>query len=289
MRIPLLVLLAATLFAQSQPPPPGPRKATQNNKAQATGEQTVAPKNQNNADHTSAAIDKLTSEIASWKKQQAATKDENDSSSGGWLMWSTIATAFATLAIAGLGCFQWRAMHKQRIAMEQQAQYMRDGLALTEISANAAKLAADTAKRALEVTERADILVQAVPISTYPAFNGESVISIVLKNCGRTRGNRVVVDMGLVFVPEIEQIPAEQPIVEAVLGAGDTMPVAFQPPRRCWTKETVGRIIDGGLTLRFEAEVVYFDVFDKRHRTKCSGAFDPGTCSFRIDANQEAD
>jgi hypothetical protein len=57
----------------------------------------------------------------------------------------------------------------------------------------------------------------------------------------------------------------------------------------CLTQDTFAKVVNGDLALRFEAEVLYFDVFDKRHRTKSSGAFDPESCSFHLDENQEAD
>ena len=154
----------------------------------------------------------------------------------------------------------------------------------------AAVRAAELAENALHLTERADILVAGVPISTHPEFNGESVIAIVFKNFGRTRGNRVETNVRLLYVPEIELLNGgPRPTLAAVLGAGDTLTSTFQPMRKCLNKATFGRIIGEDLVLRFEAEVVYFDVFDKRHRTKCSGTFMPNNCSFRIDANQEAD
>jgi hypothetical protein len=74
-----------------------------------------------------------------------------------------------------------------------------------------------------------------------------------------------------------------------VLGAGKTLKAAFQFMGACLNQETFERIVRGELVLRFEAEVRYIDVFDKPHHTKCSGRFKPESCSFRVDANQEAD
>ena len=63
-------------------------------------------------------------------------------------------TAIATLAIAALGCFQWYAMHRQRIAMEDQARYMKEGLAETRKAADASRDSADTAMRAFASSRR---------------------------------------------------------------------------------------------------------------------------------------
>jgi len=145
------------------------------------------------------------------------------------------------------------------------------------------------AKDALHLTERADILVCRVTMSTHPKFTGDTIIRIIFKNFGRTRANRVQMNGKLLFVPEIEVIQKGPEIVAAVLGAGATRPIAFQPFRASMTEETLDRIVRETLLLRFEAEVIYFDVFQKRHRTKCSGTFMPDPCIFRLDANQEAD
>lgn len=81
---------------------------------------------------------------ASLAPVEAAQEGKTNPPSDWWLKLSTVVTSVATLAIAGLGFFQWRVMHKQRLAMEQQANYMRDGLALTRQAADAAKLSAES-------------------------------------------------------------------------------------------------------------------------------------------------
>jgi hypothetical protein len=118
-------------LAVSQPPSPSPTPPTKNNQSQTAGKDPIATNDKNNSNSVSAAIDKLTSEIASWKNKQTADNSDGNASSDGWLKWSTIISAVATLAIAGLGGLQWWAMHKQRAAMEEQANYMREGLAET--------------------------------------------------------------------------------------------------------------------------------------------------------------
>jgi hypothetical protein len=55
------------------------------------------------------------------------------------------------------------------------------------------------------------------------------------------------------------------------------------------TEETFLGVFAGKIPLRFEVEIIYFDVFDNRHYTKASGVFMPEVCAFRIDDNQEAD
>ena len=141
------LVLACNVYAQSQPPSPAPTKFTQNDKSKTARKQTVASGDKSDADSVSAQIDQLKSKLATWENRQAAKQRQENTSSDWWLRWSTIATAIATLAIAGLGIFQGWAMHKQRLAMDAQAAYMRDGLAETKKAADASVASAETARR----------------------------------------------------------------------------------------------------------------------------------------------
>jgi hypothetical protein len=96
-------------------------------------------------------------------------------------------------------------------------------------SADTARGAAELAETALHLTERADILVDGVTVSTYPAFTGDTVFRIVFKNFGKTRGNHVEISSRLLFVPEIKLIVEDNrpKILAAVLGAGKTLTSAF--------------------------------------------------------------
>jgi hypothetical protein len=153
----LVIVIACTLaflFQPSQPPSPTPTKPTQDNQGKSAGKDSVGPSNQGDTNSISAAIDKLKSELASWKNQQATENSQKNTSPNGWLKWSTIITAIATLAIAGLGIFQGWAMHRQRLAMEEQAKYMSDGLVETRKAANAATESAKAARDALVLANR---------------------------------------------------------------------------------------------------------------------------------------
>ncbi len=127
----ILVVLPILLYAQSQPPSPGPGKPAQENKGNAISKQAVASSDQSDADALSTAVDKLASEMASWKKQEPAKQDINNTSAEWWAIGSAAVSTLATVAIAALAFFQWRAMDKQRLAMDTQATYMRDGLEAT--------------------------------------------------------------------------------------------------------------------------------------------------------------
>ena len=59
------------------------------------------------------------------------------------------------------------------------------------MSAKAATRSAELAEKALHLTERADVLLHKVGVSTYPEFTANTVFRIVFKNFGTTRGNRL--------------------------------------------------------------------------------------------------
>jgi hypothetical protein len=178
---------------------------------------------------------------------------------------------------------------------------IRDQVGSSRVAADAAMASAEAAKASIEIatrsaelaenalhlTERADILVRAVEISTYPALSPESVICIVFKNYGPTRGSRVRITSRLILPDQIGI--EESPLPSSVLGAGDTLCSGFAPMTRWAPQEMFLGIREGRVPLRFETEAVYFDVFGRRHHTKCSGMFMPIGCSFSHDENQEAD
>ncbi len=104
-------------------------------------------------------------------------------------------TAIATLTIAGLGVFQWWAMHKQRVAMELQADYMKDALAETRKASNAALSSAETSKRALYISQRPLITVEVsmaggiydLAVGTSEADKlTNSIVRVAFRNVGNT-------------------------------------------------------------------------------------------------------
>jgi len=98
--------------------------------------------------------------MKAWENRQASKQSQQSPPPQGWLKWGNIVTAIATLAIAGLGIFQGWAMHRQRKAMDAQAAYMRDALAETKKSADAAESSAKTARESLEIGYRARVAIR---------------------------------------------------------------------------------------------------------------------------------
>jgi hypothetical protein len=274
-------LLASFLLWQSQPPSPTPTKTAQDNQGNATSKQAVATSNQNDAKSLSTAIDKLTSEVAAWKKQQAAEERERDPSSGGWAIWSTIVTAFATIAIAFLGYFQWRAMHRQADYMRRalqlsirQTRLAARSTAATEVAANAAKSSAGIAEEALRIAERADLFLSNV--NTDKVFSTESCVGIEIKNFGRTTAEGVILDMSLSVATNFAESDIifrhQMPTLECfALAAGDTISLKIGPIHA--KKEIINEVNGGMRNLYLRVNVLYRDVFSATHTTNGTGTF----------------
>jgi len=146
---------------KSQPPAPTPPKPAQNDKSKATREQTEKQHDQSGANLISAAINKLTSEVASRKKQDDSTDQKTDASTDRWIMWSTVVTAVSTFFIAVLAYRQWRTLEQHREVFAGQAASIAAAVTQAEIAAKAAKRSAD----ALINSERAWVVMIVDPPS----------------------------------------------------------------------------------------------------------------------------
>ncbi|HYL77426.1 MAG TPA: hypothetical protein VEU96_24645 [Bryobacteraceae bacterium] len=147
----LALLLASVGLVQSQPPTPTPGKTEQNDKHIANPKKTKSGTDDKSTEQHPFGVNKSTSPVASWNEQDPGAQGENQTSAPGWLIASTISSALATLAIAFLGYFQWR-------AMDRQAEYMRHALKATSKAAGAAR---DSAKAVMS-GERARLMVDQV-------------------------------------------------------------------------------------------------------------------------------
>lgn len=165
------------LFAsaqQSRPPAPGPPVVGQNQKSKRTPEQPKAQSGQSRADSISASIDKLTTEVTAWKDQSKAPPEKGDASAD-WIL------AFATLLIAVLTFFQWLILKAHHKVMDRQANYIRDALAETKKSSDAAVSAAEVAKRSLEVAYQAKVGITSIvlrdPVPEARSMDNDATLS----------------------------------------------------------------------------------------------------------------
>jgi hypothetical protein len=216
------------------------------------------------------------------QNQQNSRPKDSIKSPFGWGTdtWIAIFTFF--LAVLA-GCQFW--------AMHRQARFMREALAETKKAADAATMSAKTAKDALHLCERADVLIYKVTASkpaTYgsPNLGPTSVVTITFKNYGRTRAMHLTATcyLEIYSLEQTEPLKISKPAVGVpmVLGAGDTFEVKFPPIGEWLDDDTVRQIIVRPIMLWFKAEINYKDVFDIERPTVGYGDFDPAEGEFAI-------
>jgi hypothetical protein len=274
-RIPALFLFVCALASpQSQPPSPAPSKSTQHDKSKAVRKEAIASNDQSSASSISAAIDKLAAEIASWKKQAEGTRKENNTSSDWWLKGSTVISAVATLLIAIIAAIQACVIHKQRIAMDQQATYMHAGLVETRRAADAATESAKVAKAALELSQRADISIEKIESSDRGFISTATTLTIFARNHGKTRGSDATADV-FIGTKEKELRRVGQQISQTVIPPETTVHILVAQAVNWLDGEDFARISRGETHLVIRVEVTYVDAFKIRHHTKTTGDFLP--------------
>lgn len=140
---------------------------------------------------------------------------------------------------------------------------------------------------AVQLTQRADVLVDAVSISTDPGpLNHLTKISVVFKNYGPTRATNVRMNAWMEFAhikgTKRDYLPA------ITMGAGDIQRVGFEAIGSFMDTETARKVRDGLIPLNFIAEVTYTDVFSKPHSCRFAGVYKPHQQVFEI-SRAEAD
>lgn len=155
-------------------------------------------------------------------------------------------------------------------------------------SARAAKKSADTAKMALELAERADVLLDGIFFAdaqghitphTQPIF--------FFKNTGRTRA----VNVKLLFhltVPGAKESRFSD-LTSITIGSQCRQRLAFQTLIECFNRETFEGIVGGSIPLTFEGKITYDDAFGKAHWAAYSGSYDAGSRTFRVDKHETSD
>ena len=131
------------------------------------------------------------------------------------------------------------------------------------IQAEATTLAATTAKQALEIAERADILLFKIKTST-KRFDPNMIVILWLKNLGRTRAESIVAT-GWLSIMGGDDPPPERWTNSFVLGAGDRLSLSFKPLSKSFTQTAIEGIRTGQTELSFRLEVEYRDLFGKTH------------------------
>jgi hypothetical protein len=143
------------------------------------------------------------------------------------------------------------------------------------IQARAAKRSADNDERSVRLTERADVLLEAVGLTYGPSgqLDGRAAVKLRFKNFGRTRATNVQLSADLIIpgIPDSATLPKMPKIV---MGAGDDQTATFGNFGNYLTTETAQGIFKGTVKMEFVAKATYDDVFGKSHICECAGYFE---------------
>lgn len=153
-----------------------------------------------------------------------------------------------------------------------------------KISAEAAKKSADFAQKAVMISERADILLDGVAVvpSRTGIIDGDAQLKLRYKNFGRTRAKDVRLKAQM-LIEGMQLTNATQELPTLVMGVGQEQTISFQSFGECLTEATFSSIMQGKITLRFEAWAAYEDVFGASYTTRDVGTFLPRRQVFMLD------
>ena len=285
MRFVIVLLFASSLVGRQSEPRDGADSKSHSDKKKDTPPNSPAASSLPSASHPR-GVDKPSSNSEQqhredepqqiWKKAFAPET---------WSNWVLVMIG------AGGGVFALRtlrALQQQVTANEISAKSALSQAEAAKVSADTANRSAALSEKALHLTERADILISAVTLSTHPGFGPLTEITLVFKNFGRTRASDVRAETRL-YTTDHGKDGQVGPILETIVAAGDTFCCAFPPIGEWTSRETLERITDGSATLHYDAKVNYVDVFEIAHHTACSGTYYPDRCNFVVDSNQQAD
>ena len=145
----------------------------------------------------------------------------------------------------------------------------------TRRAANAAMLSAETAKKALELCERADVQLTDIKWIQSEFFG----VDYMIKNFGRTRAENVISEF---FVQGTDNIHHSQlPIVVAATNTHNVR-ISFDSTNTPFKGGLAVRMYDGRATVAVIIHIDYKDVFGTSHRISYDAVFRRDTDRFAI-------
>jgi hypothetical protein len=297
MRPYIALLFLGIGFAQSQPPSPTPPKGSQvNQQPRATDQGQIRPKDERSKDDTVIINNQFPA-----PPQNGAEKDSHDKTKGEPRIElgdiSTRLLAVFTFLLVVVAVLQWLTMRGHERALTLMAKNMRRGLRIsirqtriTNIAALAAKKSAEVSEKALKLTQRADLLLDASsivgPSGKFPGVVASSCVVTNFKNYGPTRADNVVFKVNL----DIPGVPnAEQSLGPGVLGAGDIQAIRFASFGDFLSGATMSDINTGKCVMRIKGIVTYSDVFGEPHEFFVNSRYNARTRTFRAQEQQNTE
>lgn len=203
--------------------------------------------------------------------QEKSTNNEDrpDNEFAAWV------TAVSTLVYAIAAIFTW-------LAIKRQGGYMLKALAEAKKSAEAATLSAETAKDALHLSERADVLFGDVSASDGPHITMGTTVNVAVKNYGRTRAADLTISAYMLAFDNHRSVPTdEQRMGQAGIGFGTPRVVGpseellfpFGPVMHMLEPDEVRDIAAGTKQCWLEVSFCYIDVFGEGHTVIGRGVF----------------
>jgi hypothetical protein len=142
----------------------------------------------------------------------------------------------------------------QKRIYARQAEIIEKGLAATEEAAKAASLSANLAKTALQLSERADVLVDKMGMDSKAPISVGSKVIVELRNFGRTTAKKVRTELHFKTKTGVQN--ASKPLA---LAAGQPVTIMAEILPADWTKDDLFNYINSGNDKFIVGLSVYYD------------------------------
>jgi hypothetical protein len=283
-------------FPQSQPPVPTPSKTTQENQQKSAPKQEKARTDKQSPANASATSNESRTERARGDQQQSGHKSEQKPPTNRWAIANTFLITIFTGLLTFLAYRQWG-------AMDRQADYMRDGLALTRQAADAATRSAEalmsgerawitvTVKSAIPPLEPHEKLVNMEDLVAI--FSGERLdepafdITYTAKNSGKTPAWITAIGAKIDVISALDDLPASPDYSDSIEHMqGEIMLVydSFVERRQSVPWADWISITEASGLLCLYGVVEYADIYNRAHESRfCYGCRLPidGSPSFK--------
>lgn len=184
--------------------------------------------------------------------------------------------------------------------MNKQAEHMRDALIENRKSANAAKESAEVAQRTLEISQRANLGIEAIRLKFPPRASPTehtldqlfaSRIELVIKNTGATEAKGFYFEMRVSIDGLDPDVKTPDPIVShrGDLHAGSSRGTLTPELQQMFHRLHVQQAVTNG-TLRVGGFVRYRNIFrETGYYIEYTSRFEPSTFDFEISAEAMTD
>ncbi len=139
-----------------------------------------------------------------------------------------------------------------------------------------------TARQALEVSQRADVLIDGISLTfgDSPEFK-DSAVNCRFHNHGNTRAIHCIISL-ILEIPGVPTDPYGHQILPVTIGPGAGQTISSPHFIEFLTKETAQGIVTGVISLNAIAEITYEDVFGDTHWQKAGAEYVARARTFKV-------